>query len=25
VLEECGHIPPLELPERSRELLTEVL
>jgi pimeloyl-ACP methyl ester carboxylesterase len=25
VLEECGHIPPLELPERSRELLREVL
>ena len=25
VLEECGHIPPLELPERSRELLCEVL
>ena len=25
VLEECGHIPPLELPERSRELLVEVL
>jgi len=25
VLEECGHIPPLELPERSRELLVDVL
>jgi len=25
VPEECGHIPPLELPERSRELLREVL
>jgi pimeloyl-ACP methyl ester carboxylesterase len=25
VLDECGHIPPLELPARSRELLAEVL
>jgi Predicted hydrolases or acyltransferases (alpha/beta hydrolase superfamily) len=25
VLEGCGHIPPLELPERSRELLVDVL
>lgn len=25
VLEECGHIPPLELPERSRELVLGVL
>ncbi|MEF8907161.1 MAG: alpha/beta hydrolase [Haloarculaceae archaeon] len=25
VLEECGHIPPLELPERSRQLLVEVV
>lgn len=25
VLDECGHIPPLELPERSRELLIEAL
>ena len=25
VLDGCGHIPPLELPERSRELLVDVL
>ena len=25
VLEKCGHIPPLELPERSSELVTAVL